>query len=727
MIRSMGSSALLAVGTAWAALVQSDPWAFRPPVKLPIPAAAHANPIDALARAEHARRGVTAGPAAPPALLLRRVYLDLVGLPPTREQVLKFRADPSPEAYGRVVDELLQSPHHGERWGRHFMDVWRYCDWYGLDGQLRYSQKHLWHWRDWIVESLNADKPYDRMIVEMLAADETAPADTDALRATGYLARNYFLFNRTTWLDATIEHTARAFLGLTLQCAKCHDHKYDPISQTDYYRMRAVFEPHQVRLDSLPGQTDLDKDGLPRAYDAHPEAPTYLHVQGDEKRPDTSAPVPPGVPERLARFAEFCVEPVALPPEAHTPGLQPHVRTDHEREALRVIDEARDALRDAPEPERAAAEQRLAAAERRLEAVRLADAALRDPALASEAAAAEARWKLAAAEADVAAAERAAASAEREKKLKEARERLEAARKRAANPGGAFTPLPATLKALEGPDETEDSRRKPYPAVSTGRRTALARWIVDPRNPLTARVIVNHVWMRHLGRPLVAPVDDLGARTPRPPLADVLDWLAVDLIEHGWSLKHLHRRIVTSELYARAASGGGADPALFARREPSRLEAEVIRDAMLLLAGRLDPTVGGPTIDPKQADTSTRRSLYFAHSREERHPFLAMFDSPDVAGCYRRTESIQPQQALAMANSAMVLDLAGAIAGRLGGDSDDAFIEAAFETILSVPPDATERTACREALERWNAIEPSRARRNLVHALLNHHDFITVR
>lgn len=161
------------------------------------------------------------------------------------------------------------------------MDVWRYTDWYGLGKQLRYSQKHIWHWRDWIVESLNADKGYDRMILEMLAADELAPTDRDSLRATGFLARNYFLFNRTTWLDNTIEHTSKAFLGLTMNCTKCHDHKYDPLTQVDYYRMRAFFEPYQVRLDAAPGETDLEKDGLARVYDAHPQAPTYLFIHGD--------------------------------------------------------------------------------------------------------------------------------------------------------------------------------------------------------------------------------------------------------------------------------------------------------------------------------------------------------------------------------------------------------------------------------------------------------------
>ena len=161
-------------------------------------------------------------------LLLRRVYLDLIGLPPTREELEGFLADARLDAWDRVVERLLADPRHGERWGRHWMDVWRYTDWYGLGAQLRYSQKHIWHWRDWIIESLNGDKGYDQMVVEMLAADELAPTDADTLRATGFLARNYFLFNRTTWLDKTIEHTSKAFLGLTMNCTKCHGPQVRP-------------------------------------------------------------------------------------------------------------------------------------------------------------------------------------------------------------------------------------------------------------------------------------------------------------------------------------------------------------------------------------------------------------------------------------------------------------------------------------------------------------------
>ena len=280
-------------------------WAFRPPRRTPTDSTAArvakkpdgeaAHPIDALLDVERRRHGIEPLPLEDRRLLLRRVHLDLVGLPPTPREQREFLDDASPDAWERVVDRLLASPRHGERWGRHWMDVWRYTDWYGLGAQLRNSQKHIWRWRDWIVESLNDDKGYDRMVLEMLAADELYPSDPDAVRGTGFLARNYYLFNRTTWLDTTIEHTSKALLGLTMNCAKCHDHKYDPITQVDYYRMRAFFEPHQVRLDSVPGETDLEKDGMPRVFDAHLDAPTYLHVRGDAKSPDRARPLTPCV------------------------------------------------------------------------------------------------------------------------------------------------------------------------------------------------------------------------------------------------------------------------------------------------------------------------------------------------------------------------------------------------------------------------------------------------
>ncbi|MEL6109922.1 MAG: DUF1549 domain-containing protein [Planctomycetota bacterium] len=292
-------------------------WAFQPIRRPTVPDGVH--PIDALLDQSRREAGVTAVNQASRTIAIRRLYLDLIGLPPSQAQLADDRA------WNVIVDELLSSPAHAERWARHWMDVWRYSDWYGLGKQLRVSQKHLWHWRDWIIHSLMEDKGYDRMVTEMIAGDELAPSDPDVVAATGFLARNYYLFNRTTWLDNTIEHTGKAFLGLTLNCAKCHDHKYDPLSQLDYYRFRAIFEPHQVRLDLVPGETDFEKDGLPRVFDDHVDKPTYLHVRGDAKNPDTSREIQPGVPAILDHFATS-INPVALPHQAYAPGSRNDVQ-----------------------------------------------------------------------------------------------------------------------------------------------------------------------------------------------------------------------------------------------------------------------------------------------------------------------------------------------------------------------------------------------------------------
>ena len=330
-------------------------WAFQPIVRPPMPerppkpgGVVASNPIDALLEAKHASRSLRAQGQAERSLQLRRLYLDLLGLPPTSAQLSDARP------WAEIVDELLNDPHHGERWARHWMDIWRYSDWYGLGDQLRNSQKHLWHWRDWIIDAVNRDKGYDRMILEMIAGDELAPDDPSVLAATGFLARNYYLFNRTTWLDNTIEHTSKAFLGLTINCAKCHDHKYDPITQLDYYRLRAIFEPHQVRLDPVPGVIDLEADGLPRVFDDDVDIPTYLHVRGDPKNPDTDREISAGVPELLQSFAP-AIEPVPLPASAYAPSVRDYVRRDQLRHAeseVRVAEqqlaEAKQALSESP-------------------------------------------------------------------------------------------------------------------------------------------------------------------------------------------------------------------------------------------------------------------------------------------------------------------------------------------------------------------------------------------
>src|SRR5688572_14470925 len=196
------------------------------------------------------------------------------------------------------------------------MDIWRYSDWAGWSGgnQIRDSKPHIWRWRDWIIESLNKDKGYNQMVLEMLAADEISPTDTNALRATGFLVRNYKMLSREQWLEDTVKHTSQAFLGVTVGCAKCHDHMTDPIAQTEYYQMRAIFEPHQVRTDRVPGELDRLKNGLVRTYNVETVPPTYFFNRGDERKPDTNRVMQPGVPRALSWDGqEFALQKVSLP------------------------------------------------------------------------------------------------------------------------------------------------------------------------------------------------------------------------------------------------------------------------------------------------------------------------------------------------------------------------------------------------------------------------------
>ena len=280
------------------------------------------NPIDLFVMAQLEGQGIAPNPEARKATLLRRVTIDLTGLPPSAHELHFFLKDNREDAYERLVDRLLDSPQYGERWGRHFLDVWRYSDWAGYGTQVRDSQPHIWRWRDWVVDSLNANVGYDQMVLAMLAGDELAPESTDALRATGFLVRNYKLLSRERWLQETVDHASQAFLGLTLGCARCHDHMYDPIRQRDYYEFRAIFEPHKVRIDRLPGEADTNKVGLARAFDADLEAKTFVFERGDERAPG-KAPVAPNVPEALG--GHYAISEVTLPPFAVAPHKRPFV------------------------------------------------------------------------------------------------------------------------------------------------------------------------------------------------------------------------------------------------------------------------------------------------------------------------------------------------------------------------------------------------------------------
>jgi hypothetical protein len=795
-----------------------DHWAFKPIVRPPVPVERRSigvlelwsaasrrpstpplqhsttpNPIDAFLNARLAAAKLTPLPPADKSTLLRRVYLDLIGLPPTREELHAFLADTLPDAYERVVDRLLNDPRHGERWARHWMDVWRYSDWFGRRQvpDVWNSAPQIWRWRDWIVKSLNSDHGYDHMVKAMLAADEIAPLDDEAAVATGYLVRNWYALNPNEWMRANVEHTGKAFLGLTFNCAHCHDHKYDPITQADYFSFRAFFEPLYVRQDRWPGEADpgpfQDYDysknrkvvrlGSVRVFDKDAAAKTWFYTGGDERNRLTNRPpVLPAMPEFLGGKS-LQVASVSLPATVSYPGAKPFIReaevkrvNDALAAARQVVATNQTALTAArlatAEAERASVLARLAADEAKLGAPSIARQGASDTnALARAASKAERQFKLAAtketlakAEADVATAKTNSAAAKDDKAKADTKTALTKAETALTAAKKAATDAEAAL-AKDSSDYTGFS--PVYPRESTGRRKALAEWIASPQNPLTARVAVNHIWARHFHEPLVASVFDFGRAGKPPTHPELLDWLAAEFMESGWSMKHLHRLIVTSAAYRRSSSSyalrfthydsvkrndvkrkeeqhnSTTDPEnkLLWRMNPGRMEAEVVRDSLLHLAGALDPRMGGQELENKDALTTTRRSLYYSFNPESdgRSEFSVLFDAPDPNDCYRRTRSVIPQQALALTNSKLVHDHTPAIAKRLGAPASDnaAFITAAFEQILTRPPSRAELAECVTFLKQQSASAAkdgeARARESLVRALLNQNDFVTVR
>lgn len=744
----------------------------RPPVPNVKNAGWVRNPIDAFIAAEHEDRDLKARPEATRPLLVRRVYLDLIGLPPTREELQTALDDTSADWYEKVVDRLLASPRHGERWGRHWMDVWRYSDWYGYAGDIRHSQPHIWRWRDWIVESINDDKGYDRMIQEMLAGDELAPEDPQIVRATGFLARNFHSLpnTRDKWLQDTVEHTFQGFLGLTIGCARCHDHMYDPLSQKDFYQVRAIFEPYRVRIDAVPGMLEKPRistgngfsilgDGFVRVFDADVKTPTYLYIRGEETKPDKSATIAPGVPAALGgRLPDFT--PVKLSPAVYDPEKRDFVVKEliaSEEAKIKLaqekLDKATPEARPLAEAEVELVKGKFAALLATLKAERFEDAGKIDSTEGKQAAADAVR-------------------AQRQQLMLEAKKNLIIARKELADPKTnaiAVKKVAAIEKQLakaeadeKGPANFAYAKRaiKSYPRESTGRRLAFARWIADTENPLTARVAMNHLWLRHFGQGIAARSFDFGRSGHAPTHPALLDWLASEFMNpegkrDAWSMKRMHRLMVTSATYRLASTTDAANTTIdsdnryYWRTSARRMEAEVVRDSLFHLSGSLDLTMGGPEIDHAKGFFIPRRSLYFRHAQEQQMEFLKLFDTASVVECYERTTSVVPHQALALSNSDLAIKHSRLTARKLHakvGAGAETFVKAAFEQVLSRPPSADELSTCVTFLEQQAKLYPAnknatataddrlpspdpqlRARENLVRVLINHNDFVTIR
>lgn len=703
------------------------------------------NDIDRFVASERERRGLVPRPETDPQTWLRRVTIDLTGLAPTPEEIRAFTASPD---YEKTVDELLASPRYGERWGRHFMDVWRYADWTGYKDDLRESARHIWSWRDWIIESLNEDKTYDRMILEMFAGDELWPGDENTLRATGYLARNFHR-DRNQWMDDVVSHTSQAFLGITMGCSKCHDHKYDPFPQTDYYAMRAIFEPYQVRTDRVPGELDVMKAGLPRAYDASLTAKTYLFDRGDERFPDKDKVIPPAVPTALG--GKLDIKQTSLPEVAAKPWTRDFVREERITERSTAVSKAKKSLADLPKDtdaeKRKELELQLAAMQAKCEALEAEYAIEEEKPSTDEwkqqatsvfdaqrkAAKLEAEWKSLAAKNKIAKLESDLATAKKKKDSAKISTMSKALSKAKTELTTAKKSLTAAEKKMAEKATTKfEPTEKIYPDKSTGRRTAFAKWLSSKDNPLTARVAANHIWKRHFEHGLVPSMNEFGANGREPSHPALLDWLAAEFMDNGWSIKALHKEIVLSATYRMESTPDSGDlqkdpDNIYLWRMPTRrMEGEIVRDNLLWVSGRLDTSMGGPDIPNTEAQSSTRRSIYLRHAHEKLVEFIQIFDGPKVTECYAREESIQPHQALALHNSPLTLKASEKLAGEIEDNAKpEAAIEEAFLRIIGRKPRQEESQLCLDFLGEPGTGEHDWER--LMTVLLNHHEFVTVR
>lgn len=667
-------------------------WAFVAPTLPAPPAVTQATwprgPIDQFVLARLEAQGLSPAPEADPITLLRRVHLDLTGLPPSPEAVDAFLADPAPGAYERAVDALLASPHFGERWGRHWLDTARYAD---SNGYSVDAPRSIWPYRDWVIQALNEDLPFDQFVTQQLAGDLLPDAGVREKTATGFLRNTMIneeggIDKEEFRLEAVIDRVntvGTAFLGLTLACARCHTHKYDPIEHREYFRMLAFLNNDDEPTLAVPtpeyekarAEADAALDALKAARDAYLEGATetqktweagltlaYLHGLEDADRSALATP------------------------------------WDQRDEAQ--ADRAR-ALFRKQDPEAIAHDAKIDAALKALPKTptTMVVAARKEP--------------------------------------RETRLRIMGDYTR---PGEVVTPGGiAALHAMSPKAQT---------------RLDLAQWLTARENPLLARVTVNRYWMHLFGRGLVETEDDFGLQGTAPSHPELLDWLAVTFMDRGWSVKGILRELVYSATYRQASirrpNVDEVDPrnTFLARQNRVRLDAEIIRDAGLTAAGVLNPAIGGPSVFPPQPDgvmklgqqdrpwkasegpDRYRRGLYTYFWRATPHPSLTVFDAPDAqAACTRRNRSNTPLQALTLLNDAAYVELAEALAQRLtreGGDSTEARLDRAFRICLARSPADDERTLLAALFEQErHAAGEAAAWKSVARALLNLDEFIT--
>lgn len=642
--------------------------------------------------------------------LIRRVCLDLTGLPPTPEQYDAFISDSSPTAYEQLVEQLLASPRYGEHMAHFWLDLVRYAE---SDGYKQDTYRPTaWRYRDYVVQSFNSDKGYDQFVKEQLAGDEIEPGNPDALAATGYLRNGIYEYNQRdahgqwrTILEDMTETTSDAFLGLGLACAKCHDHKFDPLLQKDYYRLQAF----------LCNVSFQDQQPLVNVVDVNAYQTQLAHWEEKTR----------AVRQRLA--------------ELEQPRLQNI--TDH---AVGMFHEDFQAMYRKPAAERTPYEQQIA----HLVHLQVLEEYPQLDKKFEKGSADRTEWE----------------TLKRELSAFDSLKPEPLPTTLTVSDVGPVTPvvkIPDRARLgeiLPGVPSVLDPEPMVIPPVpgslpSSGRRSALARWIASPDNPLSTRVIVNRLWQQHFGIGLVASSSDFGRLGELPSHPELLDWLAAELVANQWSLKSIHRQIVLSATYRqlsllgtdqiaadRLASGLSIDPAnrLLWHYPLRRLDAEQIRDSMLAASGELDLTSGGPGSEL----TSARRSVYLKSMRNTREPLLQAFDQPDrIAGTGCRNVTTSPTQSLLMVNGDWTLKRATELAARVEREivgADDSRIRYAYRLALIREPSEVEFAHAREFLDRSRAnvrptsgeqapvstIDPALA--DFCHVLLNSNEFLYV-
>jgi hypothetical protein len=654
-------------------------WSFRPIVRPPVPTVKDARwsrtNIDRFILARLDRERIRPSDEADRGTLVRRVYLDLIGLPPTPAEVDAFKNDRRLDAYERVVDRLLASSHYGERWGRHWLDQARYAD---SNGYSIDAARSIWKYRDWVVNALNADLPFDQFTVEQLAGDLLPGATFEQKIATGF-HRNTQI-NEEGGIDLEqfrveaivdrVNTTGSVWLGLTIGCAQCHDHKYDPISQKDYYRLYAFFNnSDDPRIDLL--STDILRK--------------RTQLQAEMKQ----------LEKQLFTIEKLSEETL----ERWVGSLTPETRKTFSRRIQAILDLP-------PNGRNARQQQELWAAYRKADQVRHVTAGLAGPyALLANTHLLSKRQHL-------------------EKQIDRVRKAMPASittmvvnerkmpRMTTIQLGGDFLRKGAVV------DPAVPAVLPQLTAQKKVNRLDLARWLVDGKNPLTGRVLVNRLWQHYFGVGLVETENDFGTQGTRPTHPELLDWLADELVRQKWSLKSIHRLIVTSSVYRQSSHVRPdlrtIDPRnlLLARQNRLRLEAEIVRDVTLASSGLLTTTIGGPGVYPPQpagvysltqvpknwvasiGPDRFRRGMYTYFWRSAPHPGLTVFDAPDAtATCTRRNRSNTPLQALTLLNDLAHLECARALAVRLlqEGREDGERLDLAYRLTLARRPTPRER------------------------------------